>query len=264
MERFFDRKSLFVIAGPCVIESREIVLETAKALKDISKKLALPIIFKSSYDKANRTSVNSYRGVGMENGLTILSEVRSTFDLPIITDVHSAQEVKLAAEVVDVLQIPAFLCRQTDLILAAANTGKIVNIKKGQFLAPWDVKNIVDKFVSTGNTRLFITERGTMFGYNNLVVDFRAIPIMRSFGYPVLLDITHSVQLPGGLGTASSGQREFAPVLARAAAAVGIDGLFMEVHPKPDKALCDGPNMLELNKLEDILITIIAIHKIAK
>ncbi len=264
MERFFDRKSLFVIAGPCVIESREIVLETAKALKDISKKLALPIIFKSSYDKANRTSVNSYRGVGMENGLTILSEVRSTFDLPIITDVHSAQEVKLAAEVVDVLQIPAFLCRQTDLILAAANRGKIVNIKKGQFLAPWDVKNIVDKFVSTGNTRLFITERGTMFGYNNLVVDFRAIPIMRSFGYPVLLDITHSVQLPGGLGTASSGQREFAPVLARAAAAVGIDGLFMEVHPKPDKALCDGPNMLELNKLEDILITIIAIHKIAK
>ncbi|MES0335756.1 MAG: 3-deoxy-8-phosphooctulonate synthase [Candidatus Magnetobacterium sp. LHC-1] len=264
MERFFDRKSLFVIAGPCVIESREVVLETARALRDISLRLDIPIIFKSSYDKANRTSINGYRGIGVENGLALLSEVRSTFGLPVITDVHSPQEALLAAEAVDVLQLPAFLCRQTDLILAAANTGKAVNIKKGQFLAPWDVKNIIDKFTSTGNTSLFITERGTTFGYNNLVVDFRAIPIMRAFGYPVLLDVTHSVQLPGGLGTASSGQRQFAPVMARAAAAVGVDGLFMEVHPQPDNALCDGPNMLELHTIEHMLSVVSAIHKIAQ
>ncbi len=264
MERFFDKKSLFVVAGPCVIESREIVLETARVLRDISRRLNIPVIFKSSYDKANRTSIDGYRGMGIEQGLAILSEVRSTFNLPVVTDVHSPQEAILASEVVDVLQLPAFLCRQTDLILAAANTGKVVNIKKGQFLAPWDVKNIIDKFTSTGNTRLFITERGTTFGYNNLVVDFRAIPIMRAFGYPVLMDITHSVQLPGGLGTASSGQREFVPVMARAAAAVGADGLFMEVHPQPDKAPCDGPNMLHLHKVEHMLTVVSAIHKLVK
>ncbi|MEW6001051.1 MAG: 3-deoxy-8-phosphooctulonate synthase [Nitrospirota bacterium] len=244
---------LLIIAGPCVIESEDIVFFTAKRLKEICKGLGLPILFKSSYDKANRTSLSSFRGPGIEKGLRILSDVRNKFDISIISDIHSVEEVKPAAEVLDVLQIPAFLCRQTDLILSASITGKPVNVKKGQFLAPWDIKNIIEKFVSTGNHNIFITERGTSFGYNNFIVDFRALPIMRSFGYPVILDVTHSLQLPGGMGKSSGGQREFAPTLAKAAVAVGVDGLFLEVHPEPDKALCDGPNMISLDELENLL-----------
>lgn len=257
-------KPLFIIAGPCVIESEDIVFSTAERLKRICSKTGLPLLFKSSYDKANRTSLSSYRGPGLETGLRILSDLRSKFDLPVISDVHSIEEVKPASEVLDVLQIPAFLCRQTDLILAASNTGKPVNIKKGQFLAPWDIKNIIDKFTSTGNQDLFITERGASFGYNNLVVDFRGFPIMRSYGYPVIFDITHSLQLPGGMGKSSGGRREFAEPLAKAAVAVGIDGLFMEVHPEPDKALCDGPNMIKLDEVDTLLKACKAIDELLK
>lgn len=242
-----------IIAGPCVIEDEDITFYTAGRLKEICNKVGLSLVFKSSYDKANRTSLSSYRGPGIEKGLKILSDVRSKFGIPVISDVHSINEVMPASEVLDVLQIPAFLCRQTDLIIEASKTGKPVNIKKGQFLAPWDVRNIIEKFISTGNHNLIITERGTSFGYNNLVVDFRAFPIMRSFGYPVIFDVTHSLQLPGGQGTCSGGQREFAEPLARAAVAVGVDGLFMEVHPEPDKALCDGPNMIRLDDVERLL-----------
>jgi 2-dehydro-3-deoxyphosphooctonate aldolase (KDO 8-P synthase) len=255
---------LFIIAGPCVIESEDIVFSTAKKLKEICSNIGLPLLFKSSYDKANRTSITSFRGPGLEKGLRVLSDVRSRFDIPVISDVHSVEEVKIASKVLDALQIPAFLCRQTDIILAASNSGKPVNIKKGQFLAPWDVRNILDKFLSTGNRNVFITERGTSFGYNNLVVDFRGIPVMRSFGYPVIFDLTHSLQLPGGMGKSSGGQKEFAEPLARAAAAVGIDGIFMEVHPEPDRALCDGPNMIKLDELENLLKTVKAIHELIK
>lgn len=255
---------LFIIAGPCVIESEDIVFSAAKKLKEICSNIGLPLLFKSSYDKANRTSISSFRGPGLEKGLRVLSDVRSRFDIPVISDVHSVEEVKIASKVLDALQIPAFLCRQTDIILAASNTGKPVNIKKGQFLAPWDVRNILDKFISTGNRNVFITERGTSFGYNNLVVDFRGIPVMRSFGYPVIFDLTHSLQLPGGMGKSSGGQREFAEPLARAAAAVHIDGLFMEVHPEPERALCDGPNMIKLDELENLLKTVKAIHELIK
>jgi len=255
---------LFIIAGPCVIESEDIVFSAAKKLKEICSNIGLPLLFKSSYDKANRTSISSFRGPGLEKGLRVLSDVRSRFDIPVISDVHSVEEVKIASKVLDALQIPAFLCRQTDIILAASNTGKPVNIKKGQFLAPWDVRNILDKFISTGNRDVFITERGTSFGYNNLVVDFRGIPVMRSFGCPVIFDLTHSLQLPGGMGKSSGGQREFAEPLARAAAAVHIDGLFMEVHPEPDRALCDGPNMIKLDELENLLKTVKAIHELIK
>jgi 2-dehydro-3-deoxyphosphooctonate aldolase (KDO 8-P synthase) len=255
---------LLIIAGPCVIESEDIVFHTAESLKEICNKNGLPLLFKSSYDKANRTSLSSYRGPGLETGLRILSDVRSKFDIPVISDIHSMEEVKPASEVLDVLQIPAFLCRQTELVLAASKTGKIVNIKKGQFLAPWDIKNIIDKFTSTGNRNLFITERGTCFGYNNLVVDFRGLPIMRSFGYPLVFDVTHSLQLPGGMGRSSGGQREFAEPLAKAAVSVGIDGLFMEVHPEPNKALCDGPNMINLDEVETLLKTCKAIDELLK
>ncbi len=253
---------LFIIAGPCVIENEEIVFYTAERLKEICRGLGLPLIFKSSYDKANRTSLSSFRGPGIEKGLRILSDVRSRFKIPVISDVHSVEEVKSASQVLDAIQIPAFLSRQTDLILSASCTGKPVNIKKGQFLAPWDVKNIIDKFTSTGNHNLFITERGTSFGYNNLVVDFRGISIMRSFGYPVVFDVTHSLQLPGGQGSSSGGQREFAEPLARAAVAVGAEGIFMEVHPDPDKALCDGPNMLPIDNVPDLLRMIKHIHHV--
>lgn len=255
---------LFIIAGPCVIESEDIVFHTAEKLKGICNKTGLPLLFKSSYDKANRTSLSSYRGPGLEKGLRILSDVRSRFGIPVISDIHSVEEVNPASEVLDVLQIPAFLCRQSDLILAASKTGKIVNVKKGQFLAPWDIKNIIDKFTSTGNHSLFITERGTSFGYNNLVVDFRGLPVMRSFGYPVIFDVTHSLQLPGGMGNSSGGQREFAEPLAKAAVSVGVDGLFMEVHPEPDKALCDGPNMIKLSEVEALLRTCKAINELLK
>jgi len=251
---------LYIIAGPCVIESEDIAFYTAEQLKVICSQVGLSLLFKSSYDKANRTSLSSFRGPGLEKGLQIFSDVRSRFGIPVISDVHSIDEVKPASEVLDALQIPAFLCRQTDLILSASNTGKPVNIKKGQFLAPWDIKNIIDKFISTGNRSLFITERGASFGYNNLVVDFRGLPIMRAFGYPVIFDVTHSLQLPGGLGSSSGGQKEFAEPLARAAVAAGVDGLFMEVHPDPDKALCDGPNMIPIDAVPDFLRVMKQIH----
>lgn len=256
--------SSLVIAGPCVIESADIVFQTAEQLKKICGETGLPLVFKSSYDKANRSSIGSYRGPGIDKGLRILSDVRTKFGIPIISDVHSVDEVGPASEVLDALQIPALLCRQTDLILSASKTGKPVNIKKGQFLAPWDMKNIIDKFSSTGNLDLFITERGSVFGYNNLVVDFRGLSIMRSFGFPVVFDVTHSIQLPGGLGSSSSGQREFAEPLARAAAAVGVDGIFMEVHPEPSSALCDGPNMIKLDDVKKLLTTVKAIDNIVR
>lgn len=255
---------LYIIAGPCVIENVDVVFHTAEKLKEICNKIGLPLLFKSSYDKGNRTSLSSFRGPGLEKGLRILSDVRSKFSLPVISDIHSIEEVKPASEVLDALQIPAFLCRQTDLILAASNTGKPVNVKKGQFLAPWDVKNIIDKFISTGNQNIFITERGTSFGYNNLIVDFRGFPIMRSFGHPVIFDVTHSLQLPGGVGKSSGGQREFAESLAKAAVAVGVDGLFLEVHPEPDKALCDGPNMIKLDEVKTLLNVVKAINELVK
>lgn len=254
---------LCVIAGPCVIENEDLVFRTAEKLREICDGAELQLIFKSSYDKANRTSLASFRGPGLDAGLKILSGVKSRFQIPVISDIHSLNEVKPASEVLDALQIPAFLCRQTDLIIAASKTGKPANVKKGQFLAPWDVRNIIDKFVSTGNLDIFLTERGCSFGYNNLVVDFRAIPIMRSFGHPVIFDVTHSLQLPGGMGKSSGGQREFAEPLARAAAAVGVDGLFIEVHPDPDKALCDGPNMMRLDTVADLLKKCRDIHELA-
>ena len=253
-----------IIAGPCVIESEEIAFESAKRLKEMCSAASLHLIFKSSYDKANRTSLESFRGPGMERGLRILADVKAKLDIPVISDVHSVHEIKSASEVLDALQIPAFLCRQTDLILAASETGKPVNIKKGQFLAPWDAKNIIEKFTSTGNHNLLISERGTTFGYNNLVVDFRGVPIMRSYGYPVIFDVTHSLQLPGGQGSSSGGQGEFAEPLARAAVAIGVDGLFMEVHPEPERALCDGPNMMKLDDLPRMLATLKAINALVK
>lgn len=250
-----------IIAGPCVIENEDITFEAAQRLKEICSAAGLPFVFKCSYDKANRTSVKSYRGPGIEKGLRVLADIKSKLKIPVISDIHSIEEIKPASEVLDALQIPAFLCRQTDIVIAAAKTGKPVNIKKGQFLAPWDVKNIIEKFTSTGNQNVFITERGTSFGYNNLIVDFRAMPIMRSYGYPVIFDVTHSLQLPGGQGSSSGGQREFAEPLARAAIAVGVDGLFFEVHPEPDKALCDGPNMIRLDSIPQFLKTIKAVYK---
>jgi 2-dehydro-3-deoxyphosphooctonate aldolase (KDO 8-P synthase) len=244
---------LTIIAGPCVIEDRDTTFEIAAFLKNLTTELELPFIFKASFDKANRTSIQSHRGPGLEKGLELLSQIKTELGVRIISDVHEAHQVEAAARVLDVIQIPAFLCRQTDFLLAAAKTGKTINIKKGQFLAPWDVINILEKVRSTGNHDIVLTERGTMFGYNNLVVDFRGIPIMQSFGCPVIFDATHSVQLPGGAGASSGGQREHAPTLARAAVAAGVDGVFLEVHPNPDKALCDGPNSLPLNDLKPLL-----------
>lgn len=234
-----------VIAGPCVIEQdSSIVFQTAEQLQNITKSLQVPYIFKASYDKANRSSLSAYRGVGLEKGLDILEEVKQQFGLPILTDVHSPAEAHIAAEVADILQIPAFLCRQTDLLVAAAKTGKIVNIKKGQFLAPADIEHCIRKVTESGNKRVLVTERGFAFGYGNLVSDMRAIPMMQRFGYPVIFDATHSVQLPGGAGGASSGERQFVETLARSAVAAGANGLFLEVHPQPDLAPCDGPNMI--------------------
>ncbi|MFN3476201.1 MAG: 3-deoxy-8-phosphooctulonate synthase [Candidatus Methylomirabilales bacterium] len=253
-------RPLTLIAGPCVIEGEDFLLRVAERLQAICHAAQIPLIFKSSYDKANRTSLFSFRGPGLEEGLRILEKVRKELGLPVLTDVHEVNQVAMAAGVVDVLQIPAFLCRQTDLILAAAGTGKPVNVKKGQFLSPWEVKNIIEKVISTGNHHLLLTERGTSFGYNNLVVDMRSLPIMRGFGYPVVFDATHSVQLPGGAGTASGGQRAFIPYLARAAVAVGCDALFMEVHPDPDRAPSDGPNMVKLDDLPSLLQQVKAIE----
>jgi len=255
---------LALIAGPCVIEEDDITFEIAATLKKITRKLEIPFIFKASYDKANRTSIDSFRGPGLNKGLEILKRIQSELNVPILSDVHSVEQVEAASEILDIIQIPALLCRQTDLLLAAARTGKVVNIKKGQFVAPWDVANIVDKVTSTGNRKILITERGTMFGYNNLVVDFRGIKIIRdTTGFPLIFDATHSVQLPGGQGNRSGGQREYAPVLAKAAAAAGADGVFMEVHPDPDKALCDGPNSLKLDDVPELLTTLKALRQIS-
>ncbi len=243
----------FLIAGPCVLESEKLALETAQRIAEIAKTLDIPYIFKSSYDKANRSSGASFRGPGITHGLAILKKVKDQVGVPVLTDVHSVEDAAEAGTVVDVLQIPAFLCRQTDLLIAAAKTGKVVNVKKGQFLSPGEMANAVAKLEESGTSRIILTERGTTFGYNNLVVDMRALPIMRKFGYPVVFDATHSVQLPGGGGTKSSGQREFVTPLACAAAAAGCDGFFMEVHPDPDHALSDGPNMVPLHDLKKLL-----------
>ena len=253
-----------IIAGPCVIEDESLIVETATALKNIAIQLGFSFVFKSSYDKANRTALGSYRGPGLLAGLKILERIRSKLNIPILSDVHSIEEVKPAADVLDILQIPAFLCRQTDLIVAAAQTGKIVNIKKGQFLAPWDMKFAVEKVTAQGNQNVILTERGTMFGYNNLVVDMRSLIIMRTFGYPVIFDATHSVQLPGGGQGTSSGQREFVLPLASAAVAAGCDGIFMEVHPNPDHAPSDGSNMVSLAEVEPLLTRLNAIATAAR
>lgn len=242
-----------LIAGPCVIESYELCLDIANTTRDIAEELGIPYIFKASFDKANRTSVRSFRGPGFEQGLEILAEVRSKIGVPVLTDVHDESQVAPAAEVVDILQIPAFLCRQTDLLITAAETGKPVNVKKGQFLAPWDMKNVVEKFESVGNQNLMLTERGCSFGYNTLVVDMCSLPIMRSLGYPVVFDATHSVQRPGGQGNTSGGAREYVPHLVRAAVAVGIDALFLEIHPEPENALSDAASMLKLSDLRGLL-----------
>ena len=248
-----SRSGPFILAGPCVIESREITLQAAETLAAIAAKLDLTLVFKSSFDKANRTSVTSYRGPGIDEGLEILAEVKRVTGLPIVTDIHHPEQAARVAEVADVLQIPAFLCRQTDLLVAAAKTGKVVNIKKGQFLAPWDMKNAVGKVRDSGNEQVWLTERGSTYGYNNLVVDMRSIAEMGKFDVPVVFDATHSVQLPGGLGGASGGQREYVPILASAAVAAGASGVFIECHPDPEKALCDGPNSLSLDKVEGLL-----------
>lgn len=243
---------LTILAGPCAAESQEILDETAKTLKEITTKLGINFVFKSSFDKANRSSIYSYRGPGLEKGLEMLQSVKDKFDLPIVTDIHVPEQAEPVSKVADILQIPAFLCRQTDLLVAAAKTGKIVNIKKGQFLAPEQMGTLVKKVEECGNHNILLTDRGCSFGYNNLVVDFRAVPIMQSFGYPVVFDATHSVQLPGAQGTCSGGDRRFVPTLAKAAVASGANVLFFEVHPDPDKAKCDGPNMVPLDKAEDL------------
>jgi len=244
---------LVLIAGPCVIESERMSLEMASKIKDIARRLGIPFIFKSSFDKANRLSIDSYRGPGFKKGLEILQKVKDKVKVPILSDIHCQKEIKEAAEVLDIIQIPAFLCRQTDIVVAAAKTGKVVNIKKGQFLAPWDIMPIIRKSEESGNRKILVTERGASFGYNNLVSDLRALKIIRDYGYPVIYDATHSVQLPGGKGDCSSGQREFVGPLSRAAVAFGCDGLFLEVHPDPDNAPCDGANMIGLADLEKLL-----------
>jgi len=253
--------SLVMIAGPCVLESAAATLAIARTLKEMARELALPLIFKASYDKANRTSLSSYRGPGLEEGLEILARVKAEVGLPVLSDVHQVAEVGPAAQVLDVLQIPAFLCRQTDLVVAAALSGKVVNIKKGQFLAPWDLGPVLEKARAAGNERILLTERGSSFGYNNLVVDFRSLAIMRELGCPVILDVTHSLQLPGGQGACSGGQRQFIPPLARAGVAAGVDGLFMEVHPDPGKARCDGPNSLPLDQVPALWRELKGLHE---
>lgn len=252
---------LALIAGPCVVENEKNAMRHAVAIQKIARALKIPYIYKSSYDKANRSSMRSFRGLGIERGLNILARVKKETGLPILTDVHTPEECRRAAEVADVLQIPAFLCRQTDLLLAAASTGRAVNVKKGQFLAPWEMGNVAEKLASTGNRSILLTERGTFFGYNALVNDFRGIQIMQAFGYPVIFDATHSVQQPGGRGTSSGGDRRFVPLLARAAVAAGADGVFMEVHEDPDHAPSDGPNMVPLKELKMMLETLNRLSK---
>ncbi|MFB3072436.1 MAG: 3-deoxy-8-phosphooctulonate synthase [bacterium] len=255
---------LALIAGPCVIESAELAIEVALRLKAVGESLGVGVIYKSSYDKANRTSIESFRGPGLAEGLEILRRVKEETGLPVLSDVHSLEEVEPAAQVLDCLQIPAFLCRQTDLVISAAATGKPVNIKKGQFLAPWDVEHVVEKIRSQGNEDILLTERGTAFGYSNLVADMRGLAIMRSLGYPVVFDVTHAVQLPGAQGGSSGGERRFIPHLARAAAAAGCDALFLEVHPNPEKALCDGPNQWPLEELSALLEPVLAIDRVVR
>jgi 2-dehydro-3-deoxyphosphooctonate aldolase (KDO 8-P synthase) len=262
--RFGNGLPLALIAGPCALESRSHALETASALKEIATRLKLGLVYKSSFDKANRTSSASARGMGLKTALPIFAEIRESVGLPVITDVHEPDQCAAVAEAVDVLQIPAFLCRQTDLLLAAAATGKPVNVKKGQFLAPWDMKNVVAKLVGAGNPNVLVTERGVSFGYNTLVSDMRALPILAETGAPVIFDATHSVQQPGGQGATSGGERRFVPVLARAAVAVGVAGIFIETHQNPDRALSDGPNMIPLKELEPLLTELIAIDALVK
>jgi 2-dehydro-3-deoxyphosphooctonate aldolase (KDO 8-P synthase) len=257
-------RPFILIAGPCVVESRDSALRHAQMLRTLTDRLGVPFIYKSSYDKANRTALDSFRGLGMDTALNILAEVKRETGVLVLTDVHTAAEAGAAAEVVDVLQIPAFLCRQTDLLLAAGQSGQVVNIKKGQFLAPWDMEHAASKVASTGNRRILLTERGATFGYNNLVSDFRALPIMARSGYPVVFDATHSVQLPGGLGGQSGGQREFIAPLARAAVAVGVDGLFMEVHEEPERALSDSATVFPLAQLESLLRVLLALDAVVK
>ena len=262
--RIGEGQPLALIGGPCVIESESSTLKMAEDIRQVCDRLKVPFIFKSSFDKANRTSIHSFRGQPIDRGLAILQRVKEEVGVPVLTDIHLPEQAAIAAEVVDILQIPAFLCRQTDLLLAAAATGKTVNVKKGQFLAPWDMKNVVKKLEESGHHKIMLTERGTSFGYNTLVVDFRSLPQMRALGYPVVFDATHSVQMPGGQGNKSGGQREFVPYLARAAAAIGIDALFMEIHEDPDNALSDGPNMIPLARLETVLREIINVRQSIK
>ena len=263
--RFGNALPLALIAGPCALESRDHAFEMAAALKDIAGKIGIGLVYKTSFDKANRTSAKSNRGIGLDGALPIFAEIRRKFGVPVLTDVHEAEQCSRVAEVVDVLQIPAFLCRQTDLLVAAAATGRVVNVKKGQFLAPWDMANVVGKVTAAGNLNVLVTERGASFGYNTLVSDMRALPILaRTTGAPVIFDATHSVQQPGGKGTSSGGEREFVPVLARAAVAVGVAGVFIETHQDPDQALSDGPNMIPLKQLESLLRRLIEFDKLAK
>ena len=261
---FANDRPLALIAGPCAMESRAHAMEMSHALVEMTRSLGMGLIYKTSFDKANRTSINSARGIGMEKALPIMAEVRARWGCPVLTDVHDAAQCAPVAEAVDVLQIPAFLCRQTDLLVAAAKTGKAVNIKKGQFLAPWDMANVAAKMEAAGNRNVLLCERGASFGYNTLVSDMRSLPILAMTGYPVIFDATHSVQQPGGLGGTSGGQREFVPVLARAAIATGVAGVFIETHKNPDKAPSDGPNMVPLKKLKDLLKTLLAFDKLAK
>ena len=263
--RFGNALPLALIAGPCALESRDHAFEMAAALKEIAGKIGIGFVYKTSFDKANRTSAKSNRGIGLDGALPIFAEIRRKFGVPVLTDVHEAEQCTRVAEVVDVLQIPAFLCRQTDLLVAAAATGRVVNVKKGQFLAPWDMANVVGKVTGAGNLNVLVTERGASFGYNTLVSDMRALPILaRTTGAPVIFDATHSVQQPGGKGTSSGGEREFVPVLARAAVAVGVAGVFIETHQDPDQALSDGPNMIPLKQLESLLRRLIEFDKLAK
>jgi 2-dehydro-3-deoxyphosphooctonate aldolase (KDO 8-P synthase) len=255
---------LCLLAGPCVIESEAVMREIAATLKEVTSRLGISLVFKASFDKANRTSLGSYRGPGPEEGLGLLATIGREFELPLVSDVHESGQVAAAAEVLDIIQIPAFLCRQTDLLVAAAGTGKPVNLKKGQFAAPWDMAHAVAKVRSAGTGGLLLTERGSSFGYNNLVVDMRSLPLLSELGCPVIFDATHSVQLPGGAGSSSGGQRRFVPTLARAAVAAGVDGLFMEVHPDPDRALCDGPNSWPLDQVEVLLRDLLAIHQLPR
>ena len=252
---------LLLIGGPCALESEDLARQVAGTLQEICARLGISYVFKASFDKANRTSLEAYRGPGLQEGLAILARIRQDLGVPVISDIHDITQVAAAAEVLDILQIPAFLCRQTDLLTAAARTGKPVNVKKGQFVSPWDMQNAVNKLRGAGGTKVMLVERGASFGYNNLVVDMRSLPVMRSFGCPVIYDATHSVQLPGGAGGSSGGQREFILPLARAAVAAGIDGLFMEIHPEPEKALCDGPNSIPLDEIEAILMQLLRIRE---